>query len=154
MNDTPHRPGGPPPDSAPGSARDAAFAAALDAALRRELQAPDMPAGFRERLRAAIVRAPQLDHERLRRELEREQYMAMAELRAGTVRMSREVSVVLVAVIFITGFATARWLPELAQSLDLDQGQLAAIACAVAAIGFAAWVARRPLASRVMRWLG
>jgi len=100
------------------------------------------------------VRAPQLDHERLRRELEREQYMAMAELRAGTVRMSREVSVVLVAVIFITGFATARWLPELAQSLDLDQGQLAAIACAVAAIGFAAWVARRPLASRVMRWLG
>ena len=42
--------------------RDAApLDAALDGALRRELQPPDLPEGFRERLRAAIVRAPQLD---------------------------------------------------------------------------------------------
>ena len=134
--------------------RDAApLDAALDGALRRELQPPDLPEGFRERLRAAIVRAPQLDHERLRRELERDQREALSALRAGYVRMSRDAFAVLVGVAFVIGIAAAVWLPHLAKWLDLDTSQLVAIACAIGGVGVAAWVALRPLGDRVMRWL-
>jgi len=141
MNDIPRQP------------RDQALDAALDSALRRELHAPELPAGFRERLRAAIVRAPQLDHARLRRELEREQREAMAALREGYVRMSREVFAALVCVAVVFGAAAATWLPELAKRLDLDMGQLVALACVVGAVAYAVWVARRPLVGRIMRWI-
>jgi len=127
---------------------------ALDAALRRELQPPALPAGFREQLRAAVARAPALDHERLRRQLEREQREALESLRAGTVRMSREVFAMLIAIAFVVGIGVAWLAPGLEQRLDLDAGQLVALACAAGAAGFAAWVARRPLTSRLMRWLG
>ncbi|MFM2287972.1 MAG: hypothetical protein RL684_1115 [Pseudomonadota bacterium] len=131
-----------------------AFEGALDAALRRELQPPALPAGFREQLRAAVARAPALDHERLRRQLENEQRAALESLRAGTVRMSREVFAMLIAIAFVVGIGAAWLAPGLAQRLDLDTGQLVALACAAGAAGFAAWVARRPLTSRLMRWLG
>lgn len=141
MNDTPRRPA------------DGAFDAALDAALRRELRAPELPPGFRERLRAAIVRAPQLDHERLRREIELEQREALAALREGYVRLSREVFIALVGGACALGAVAAVWLPQLAKRLDLDTGQLVALACAACAIGYAAWIARRPLTSRLSRWI-
>ncbi len=145
MNETPRRPGD--------EAFDEAFDSALDSALRRELQPPALPAGFRERLRAAIVRAPQLDHERLRREIEREQREALAALREGYVRLSREVFIALVGGACVLGAAAATWLPELAKRLDLDVGQLVAMACSFGAVGYAAWLARRPLVGRITRWL-
>jgi hypothetical protein len=153
MNDTPRRPGGEAPGGAPGAAPDDALASALDAALRRELRAPELPAGFHERLRAAIARAPQLDHERLRREIEREQREALAALREGYVRLSREVFIALVGGACVLGAAAAVWLPEIAKRLDLDVGQLVAMACAAGAVGYAAWLVRRPLVGRITRWI-
>ena len=86
---------------------------ALDAALTRVLKTPELPADFRQQLRAAIARHPAADSATLRAQLEREHRTQLAELRCGYVRVRQRTLGSLLAAAFATGLFIALALPWL-----------------------------------------
>jgi len=99
---TPHDP---PPD--------ALLEHALDAALAKTLAAPGLPAGFREQLRAAVVRIAPEDRAQLRAALEREHAVQLAELQDGYVRLRQRTLGTLIGAGFAAGLAVTFALPWL-----------------------------------------
>lgn len=133
-----------------------ALETALDAALRREFTAPAVPAGFRERLRAAIVRSAQVDHGALRRELEREERETLRALQEGYVRVRRQALVTLLLAAFVAG-AGAIWAMPLLVARFGNQAPLvlagaAALIALVVGIGYALRDGWQPLGTRLARW--
>ena len=86
---------------------------ALDAALARTLAAPDLPAGFRAQLRAAVVRIAPADRAQLRAALEREHAAQLAELQSGYVRLRQRTLGTLIGVGFAAGLLVTLSLPWL-----------------------------------------
>ena len=134
-----------------------ALDAALDRALRRTLKAPALPPGFREQLRAAIVRSSEVDHAALRRQLEREEREALREMREGYVRVRRQAMFTMLLAAFVGGAAATWALPLLAQlvgprpvALMAALGAVAGIVVAVAYTLRSQW---QPLVDRVLRWV-
>lgn len=145
MNDKPEDP------------RAQALEAALEVALQREFSAPGLPAGFRERLRAAIVRAAQVDHAALRRELEREERATLRALQEGYVRVRRQALVTMLLAAFVAGAAAIFAMPLLvagfgSQAPLVLAGGVGALAV-VAGIGYALRGAWQALGERLLRWL-
>lgn len=135
----------------------AALDAALDRALRRTLKAPALPPGFREQLRAAIVRSASVDHAALRRQLEREEREALREMHEGYVRVRRQAMFTMLLAAF-TGGAAATWaLPLLAQWIGPRpvalMAALGAVAGIVVAVGYTLRSQWQPLVDRVARWV-
>lgn len=126
---------------------------ALDAALARQLAPPALPPGFRERLRAAIARAPAEDLATRRRRLEQERREALDDLRSGSVRVGREVLGLLLLGAFTLGAVLVALMPWLRATFGPNAGLVVVAVVAVAALGYALWVAGRPLLARLADWL-
>jgi len=134
-----------------------ALEAALDRALRRSFKAPGLPPGFREQLRAAIVRSGEVDHAALRHQLEREEREALREMRAGYVRVRRQAMFTMLLAAFVGGAAATWALPLLAQVIGPRpaalMAALGAVAGIVVAVGYSLRSQWQPLVDRVVRWV-
>jgi len=97
----------------PDPLHDARFEQAFDHALAKTLTAPGLPAGFREQLRAAVVRAVPEDRAQLRAALEREHAMQLAQLQDGYVRLRQRTLGTLIGAGFAAGLAVTLALPWL-----------------------------------------
>jgi hypothetical protein len=84
---------------------------ALDLALTKTLAAPDLPTGFRARLRAAAVRHAAGDRAQLRAALEREHAAQLAELESGYVRLRQRTLGALIGSGFAAGLLVTLALP-------------------------------------------
>jgi len=118
---------------------------ALDAALERTLTPPPLPARFRTKLEAALVRAGGSSLLEARTRLEREQRERLAELERDYVRLRRRTLGTMIGGAFAAGAAAAYALPWVTASLG-PIGPLA-IASAGAAVGITigvySWLATR-----------
>jgi hypothetical protein len=76
---------------------------ALDRALQRNLVAPLLPAGFRQRLQAAMIRSAAQNQATLSAALEREHEAQLAELRNDYVRLRQRTLGTLIGVAFAAG---------------------------------------------------
>jgi hypothetical protein len=97
---------------------DDALDRALDAALSHALVAPDLPAGFRARVQAALTRAAADGADgtalaQLRQGLESEQQQRLAELQEGYLRVRRRTLAALVVGAFAAGAVAAVAMPWL-----------------------------------------
>ncbi len=92
---------------------DGALDQALDRALAKTLTAPGLPAGFREQLRAAVVRTVPEDRAQLRAALEREHAVQLAELQDGYVLLRQRTLGTLIGAGFAAGLAVTFALPWL-----------------------------------------
>ncbi|HTT03737.1 MAG TPA: hypothetical protein VMF64_00490 [Steroidobacteraceae bacterium] len=134
---------------------DAELDRALDAALGRVLVAPDLPQGFDERLRLALVRAaaqgvdaPTLAQ--LRQRLEREQHARLTGLQQDYLRLRRRTLAALIGGAFAAGAAAALAMPWLVGHIGRSAPLLMA-ACGASlglAIGFGSWLMRPGVALR------
>ena len=120
----------------------------LDAALARMLTAPDLPAGFREQLRAAVARHPSEDRAQLRAALEREHAMQLAQLQDGYVRLRQRTLGTLIGAGFAAGLLVTLSLPWL--KAHFGENGVFALPVAGVVIGLAmslgAWWQRSSLA--------
>jgi hypothetical protein len=134
-----------------------ALEAALDAALRKALPAPAVPAGFREGLRAAIVRSSQVDHGALRRELEREEREALRSMQQGYVRVRRQALFTMLLASFVAGAGAIFAMPLLVARFGTQAPAVLAGAAGLAAlalgIGFALRNRWQSLSAPLLRWL-
>ena len=114
---------------------DAALERALDAALARALVAPEMPAGFRQQLRAAAARAAVSSASRAQRLAaeEREHAAQLAELRSGYVRLRQRTLGTLVGAAFAAGLLLNFALPWI--KAHYGEGGVYALPAIGAAIG-------------------
>jgi hypothetical protein len=120
----------------------------LDAALARMLTAPDLPADFREQLRAAVARHPSEDRAQLRAALEREHATQLAELQSGYVRLRQRTLGTLIGSGFAAGLLVTLALPWIKAHFG-DNGVFAlpAIGAAIGlALSLSAWWQRSSLA--------
>jgi hypothetical protein len=120
----------------------------LDHALAKTLTAPGLPAGFREQLRAAVVRNGPGDRVQLRAALEREHAAQLAELHSGYVRLRQRTLGTLIGAGFAAGLAVTFALPWLKAHLG-DNGVFALPAIGVAiglALSLSVWWQRSSLA--------
>jgi len=129
---------------------DAPLERALDAALARALTAPELPAGFRQQLRAAAARAADgnASRARLRAAAEREHAAQLADLRSGYVRLRQRTLGTLIGVAFATGLLLNFALPWIKASFG-DSGLIAlpAIGAAIGVgLSLRAWWQRSNLA--------
>ena len=82
----------------------------LDRALRRIIIAPDLPAGFRQRLTAAIARSAPEDVAGLRQRLERERLEQLMELHEDSMRLKLKTLGALIGGAFTAGVGlTLAW---------------------------------------------
>lgn len=91
--------------------RDEPLERALDAALARALVAPELPAGFRQQLRAAAARSGGADRAQLRAAAEREHAVQLADMRSGFVRLRQRTLGTLVGAAFAAGLLLNFALP-------------------------------------------
>jgi hypothetical protein len=127
---------------------DGALDRALDLALAKTLSAPELPTGFREQLRAAVVRIVPEDRAQLRAALEREHTVQLAELQNGYVRLRQRTLGTLIGSGFAAGLAVTFALPWLKAHFG-DNGVFALPAIGVAiglALSLSAWWQRSSLA--------
>jgi hypothetical protein len=118
--------------------------ARLDRALRQAIVVPDLPAGFRQRLRAAIASNP-LQDTALRRELlERERLEQLAELRRDSVRLRLKTLGSLIGGAFTAGVGTTLAWPWISTTFAPHGGiALLVISAALGlAIGVPSWLQR------------
>ena len=106
---------------------------ALEAQLVRTLTPPDLPAHFRAKLQAALVRAGDSSLLDARSRLERERRERLAELEQSYVRLRRRTLAVMIGGAFAAGAAAIVVLPWATAHL----GSIAplVIACTGAAVG-------------------
>jgi hypothetical protein len=94
---------------------------ALDAALATALEPPVLPAGFEQRLAAALQADPHPVWDRAAREaLEREYLDRLAELDAGYVRLRRRTLGTLIGAAFAAGAALTIAMPLLQRALGTN----------------------------------
>ena len=95
----------------------AAVDSAVDAALARVLPPPGLPIDFRERLRAALVRAGDAESlEMQRARLEREHRAELAELKDGYLRLRRRKLTALMGATLAICAGVALFLPWLSST--------------------------------------
>ena len=80
--------------------------AQLDRALRRAIGSPELPAGFRQRLSAAIARSAPEDLARLRQRLERERLEQLVALHDDSMRLKLKTVGALIGGAFTAGVGT------------------------------------------------
>jgi hypothetical protein len=127
---------------------DGLLAQALDLALAKALTAPDLPTGFREQLRAALVRHAPGNRAQLRAALEREHAAQLAELKQGYVRLRQQTLGLLIGSGFAAGLLVTLALPWIKAHFG-DNGVFALPAIGVAiglALSLRAWWQRSSLA--------
>jgi hypothetical protein len=109
---------------------------ALEAQLERTLAPPQVPAQFRARLQAALVRAEDASLSEARARLERDRQERLLELKQNYVRLQRRTLGVVIGSAFAAGAAAVVVLPWITTQL----GPIAplVIACAGAAVGI--WI--------------
>jgi hypothetical protein len=135
------------------SMRDDALEQALDAALARALVAPELPATFREQLRAAVARSTPADLPRLRAAAEREHAARLADLHRGYVRLRQRTLGTLIGAAFAAGLLVNFALPWInAHYGSTGVYALPAIGVAIGlALSLRAWWQRSSLA-RLLPW--
>ena len=107
---------------------------ALDAALVQTLRAPTIPAGFRDQLNAALLRAAEDEHfERRRLDSERREWLAKFEL--DYLRLRRRTLGTLIGGAFAAGVAVMSLLPWF--NATFGTHALFAMAAAGALVGLA-----------------
>jgi hypothetical protein len=124
---------------------------ALDTALQRALPAPALPANFRARLQAALVRAG--DAEPMPRvALEADYRRQMSAMHAGYVRLQRRTLGTLIGVAFVTGIGLTLAIPWLRASYGDVVLLIVPGAGAVAGviIGARSWL-QRSVGARLLR---
>jgi hypothetical protein len=84
---------------------------ALDRALQRNLVAPALPAGFRQRLQAAMIHSAEHNQAALSAALEREYEAQLAALRSDYVRLRQRTLGTLIGVAFAAGLLINFALP-------------------------------------------
>ena len=84
---------------------------ALDRALQRSLVAPALPAGFRQQLRAAMIRSAGQNQASLSVALEREHEVQLVELHKDYVRLRQRTLGTLIGVAFAAGLLINFALP-------------------------------------------
>ena len=84
---------------------------ALERALQRQLVAPPLPAGFRDRLQSAIARSGELNQGARIAALEQEHAAQLAELRSDYVRLRRRTLGTLIGAAFAAGLLINFALP-------------------------------------------
>jgi hypothetical protein len=84
---------------------------ALDRALKRSLSAPALPAGFRQRLQAAMVRSAEQSPALLAAALEREHEAQLAQLQSDYVRLRQRTLGSLIGAAFAAGLLINFALP-------------------------------------------
>jgi hypothetical protein len=127
--------------------------AALDSALTRVLPPPELPAGFRAGVLAAIARDARSEalNPAKRARLEREQREQLREFEAGYLRLRRRTLGTLIGGAFATGTVVALALPWLRATVGpYTPLVLASVGAAIGlAIGISTWLGRsgppRPL---------
>ena len=118
--------------------------ARLDRALRQAIVAPALPAGFRQRLTAAIARQPSHDAALRRELLERERLDQLAELHRDSVRLRLKTLGSLIGGAFTAGVGTTLAWPWISTTFAPHGGiALLAISAALGlAIGIPSWLQR------------
>ncbi len=127
---------------------DGLLARSLDLALAKSLRAPALPTGFREQLRAAVVRVAPDERAQLRAALEREHAAQLAELKKGYVRLRQQTLGLLIGAGFAAGLLVTLALPWLKAHFG-DNGVFALPVVGVAiglALSLSAWWQRSSLA--------
>jgi hypothetical protein len=121
---------------------------ALDAALARALTAPELPAAFRQQLRAAVARSGSADRAQLRAAAEREHAAQLADMRSGFVRLRQRTLGTLIGASFAVGLLLNFALPWIkAHYGDAGVFALPAIGAAIGlALSLRAWWQRSSLA--------
>ncbi|HTT01456.1 MAG TPA: hypothetical protein VMG11_05145 [Steroidobacteraceae bacterium] len=118
---------------------------AIDAALTRAIERPQLPAQFRSHLEAALVRAADTKLSDQRTQLEREQRERLAEFETSYVRIRRATLGTMIGGAFAAGAVATFALPWLKASVG--SGAPLVLASAGAAlglgIGVASWLQRR-----------
>lgn len=84
---------------------------ALDRALQHNLPAPVLPAGFRQRLQAAMIRSAEQSPAMLAAALEREHEAQLAQLQSDYVRLRRRTLGTLIGAAFAAGLLINFALP-------------------------------------------
>lgn len=114
---------------------------ALDRALRRTLQPPQISRDFRRCLDAALSRAGEMDLAKLRSRLESERREHLARLEAHYVRLRRRTLGVIIGAAFAAGAAATLALPWLQRHVGEDAPLVLTSAGAVVslAIAFLSW---------------
>jgi len=116
----------------------------LDRALRRIIVAPDLPAGFRQRLTAAIARSVPEDLVRARQKLERERLEQLRELQQDSVRLKLKTLGALIGGAFSAGVGTTLAWPWISATFA-PHGDFVLLAISVGiglAIALSSWLQR------------
>lgn len=108
---------------------------ALDRALQRNLLAPALPSGFRQRLQAAMIRRVEHNQATLSAALEREHEAQLAELRHDYVRLRQRTLGTLIGVAFAAGLLINFALPWI--SAHFGQNGVFALPAIGVAVGLA-----------------
>jgi hypothetical protein len=118
---------------------------ALDAQLERTLAPPEVPAHFRAKLQAALVRAGDSSLSDARLQLERERREKLVELEQNYVRLQRRTLGTMIGGAFAAGASAAVVLPWVTAHLGpFAPPVIASTGAAVGIwIGFAAWLRSR-----------
>jgi hypothetical protein len=114
----------------------------LDQALRQIIVAPDLPAGFRQRLTAAIARSVPEDLASARQRLERERLEQLMELREASVRLKLKTLGALIGGAFTAGVGLALAWPWISATFA-PHGDFALLAISVSiglAIALTSWL--------------
>lgn len=130
---------------------DPQFDRALDTALQRALPAPALPAHFRTRLQAALVRAG--DSEPIpRAAIEAEYRRQVSAMHEGYVRLQRRTLGTIIGVAFVTGIGLTLAMPWLRANYGDAVLLIVPAAGAVAGIviGARSWL-QRTAAARLLR---
>jgi hypothetical protein len=93
---------------------------ALDRALGRSLQPPQLSRHFRQRLDAALSRAGETDLSELRSRLESERRADLARLESHYIRLKRRTLGTMIGAAFATGAAVTLALPWLQRHLGAE----------------------------------
>jgi hypothetical protein len=118
--------------------------AQLDRALRKAIEVRDLPAGFRQRLFAAIARSPSQDAALRREHLERERLDQLAELQRDSVRLRMKTLGSLIGGAFAAGVGTTLAWPWISETFA-PHGAIALLVISAGiglAIGLQSWLQR------------
>ncbi len=116
----------------------------LDRALRRIVGAPDLPAGFRQRLTATIARSAPADVAGLRQSLERERLEQLMELREDSMRLKLKTLGALIGGAFTAGVGLSLAWPRISATFA-PHGDIALLAISVGiglVIAVTSWLQR------------
>jgi hypothetical protein len=132
--------------------RDEPLERALDAALARALVGPELPAAFRQQLRAAIARNGSAERAQLRAAAEREHAVQLVDMRNGFIRMRQRTLGTLIGAAFGTGLLLNFALPWIkAHFGDAGVFALPAIGAVIGlSLSLHAWWQRSSLAARLL----